>query len=89
MLITDFEVQECLLGAENGNAEAQFRAGRMFCHGVGVTQDFAAALDWFCQSADQGFVAAQFALGEMYREGKGVEKSAAIADLWALKAILS
>ena len=48
------DFRETLQLAEQGNAEAQNNLGLMYHIGQGVRQDYAEALRWFRQAADQG-----------------------------------
>ncbi|MCP4305497.1 MAG: SEL1-like repeat protein [bacterium] len=40
--------------AEQGDAEAQLRLGRMYAYGQGVPQDYVEAMKWFQLAAAQG-----------------------------------
>jgi uncharacterized protein len=55
--------------AEQGDIDAQFSLGRMYCHGNGVTKDYVEAIVWFTKSAKQGSPEAQNYLGTLYRTG--------------------
>ena len=46
----------------------------MYHEAKGVSQDFAEAIDWYRQSAEQGFAQAQYNLGYMYYKGEGVSQ---------------
>ena len=48
--------------------------------------DYAAALKWFQDAAEQGNAQAQFNLGVMYHQGNGVSKNFAKALIWYQKA---
>lgn len=65
--------------AEWGDAKAQHNLGALYLEGVEVPQDYAAALYWYVQSAQQGYTLAQYDLGILYLEGLGVEPDPAIA----------
>src|SRR5262245_25545350 len=60
--------------AEQGNAQAEEKLGRMYQRGKGVPKDFARAVEWYRKAADQGDAAAQGRLGFLYRVGAGVPR---------------
>ena len=72
--------------AEHGNAEAQYRLGRMYEFGRGVPKDMAQALAWLRKSAVAGSANAQQELGVMYFNGDGVPHDDAQAVAWFQKA---
>jgi uncharacterized protein len=72
--------------AEQGNAEAQGRLGRLFFEGSGVQQDFGKALELFQKAATQGDAIAQFGLGVMYGKGDGTPKDESKFQEWIQKA---
>lgn len=79
--------------AEQGNADAQFALGRMYCSGHGVPQDCAQAETWYRKgvdgyrkAAEQGDADGQFKLGVRYERGEGVPKDYTQAVLWYRKA---
>jgi hypothetical protein len=51
--------------AEKGDAAAQNALGAMYNLGQGVPQDYAQAVRWFSEAADQGDASAQFNLGAL------------------------
>ena len=53
--------------AEQGDAYAQFKLGRMYRKGKGVPQDDKTAVKWYKLAAEQGYANAQYNLGLMYR----------------------
>ena len=59
--------------ASAGDAETQYRLGRMYYHGQ-VTQDYAEAVSWYRKAADRGHAAAQNNLGLMYERGRGLSQ---------------
>ena len=75
-----------LVGAEQGNAAAEYNLGVMEAQGQGVPQDYAKAAQWFLKAAQQGNVRAQYNLGAMYDLGQGVPQDYAQAALWFRKA---
>ena len=44
----------------------------MYKNGIGVDQDYSAALDWYRGAADLGLIGSQVILGSMYKDGEGV-----------------
>jgi len=72
--------------AEHGNAEAQYRLGRMYEFGRGVPKDMAQALTWLRKSAAAGNANAQQELGVMYYNGDGVPHDETQAVAWFQKA---
>jgi uncharacterized protein len=58
----------------------------MYRKGIGILQDYAAALTWFRKAADKGDASAQHALGGAYFEGLGVPQDYAAAASWYQKA---
>jgi uncharacterized protein len=58
--------------ADQGDAAAQWRLGRMYYYGLGVPLEWAEALRWYRKAAEQGYAAAQYDLGNMYYHGLGV-----------------
>lgn len=71
--------------AEQGNAEALGRLGRLFFEGGGVQKDFGKALERFQKAAAQGDAIAQFGLGMMYGKGDGIPKDDIKAQEWIQK----
>ena len=58
-----------MVGADQGDMDAQFSLGVMYDNGQGVIQDYKEAVKWYRLAADQGDAAAQFNLGYMFYEG--------------------
>ena len=59
--------------------------GDRYYNGDGVEQDYAQAMYWFTQAAEQGDSNAQFQLGYMYDNGLGVEQDIKQAIHWYIK----
>ncbi len=57
--------------ADQGDINAICHLGILYKDGIGVTQDFDKAFDYFTQSADAGHEKAKFALGYFYLKGLG------------------
>ena len=68
--------------AEQGDALAQFKLGRMYAKGRGVPQDYQEAAKWYRLAAEQGYAMAQGALGDTYRVGIGVPQDYGEAGKW-------
>ena len=72
--------------AEQGDAQAQCSVGLHYTFGIGVTQNFAKAVESLTKSANQGFAPAQYSLGILYKHGVGVSSNRTTADEWFQKA---
>ncbi len=72
--------------AERGNAEAQYRIGRMYEFGNFYPQDKTQGIAWVRKAADQGHVDAEQELGVVYATGDGVPQDDAQAVAWFRKA---
>lgn len=59
--------------ALSGDMRCQNALGCFYNKGIGTTQDFSKAFEWFQKSANQGFENALFNLSNCYRKGKGTE----------------
>ncbi len=68
--------------AAAGDAKAQYALGNRYFRGRGAPQNYAEALSWYRQSADQGLAAAQGQLGYMSEHGLGVPRDYARAMIW-------
>ncbi len=75
--------------AERGNAEAQYRIGRMYEFGKGYTQDKAQGIAWIRKAAAQNHADAQQELGFIYATGDGVKQDDVQAVEWFRKAATS
>jgi hypothetical protein len=72
--------------AERGNAEAQYRIGRMYEFGQGYPQDKAQGIAWVRKAAAQNHADAQQELGFIYAAGDGVKQDNVQAAAWFRKA---
>jgi uncharacterized protein len=72
--------------AEQGNAQAQYRLGKMANLGQGLPPDKKEAARWFHLAAQQGLAAAQGALGYLCLVGEGVSQNNDLALKWTRKA---
>lgn len=61
--------------AEAGNAEAQFRIGRLYSLGEGFKSSGELALRWYRKAAVKGHVIAKFNIGLVYFKGEIVERN--------------
>ncbi len=68
--------------ASEGNADAQYKLGRMYAEGQGAPQDDAVAVKWFRKAAAQGIAEAQYNLANRYFEGSGVPQDNVQAYMW-------
>jgi TPR repeat protein len=74
--------------ADRGNAEAQYRVGRMYEFGQGVPQDKAQGIAWIRKAAAQNHADAQQELGVIYATGDGVKQDDGQAVAWFRKAAM-
>ena len=79
-------ITQVRIGAEQGNADAQFALGEAYYDGRMVAQDRQQALRWFRAAADQGHAEAQYTLGFLYQMGRGVPSDPSQAMFWYQKA---
>ena len=68
--------------AANGSVDAQCALAWLYQVGEGVSQDSAAAIDWYIKAAEQGDPKAQCNLGFIYQVGEGVPKDDIQASVW-------
>jgi|GEM_PF-3506429 len=80
-------VKESFDQAKRGDAEGQFRLGRMYEQGRGgLLKDEKRAAEWYRKAAEQGNARGQIALGRLYEAGLGVARDAKAALAWYRKA---
>lgn len=72
--------------AQQGQAQAQYRLGKMFNLGQGVPASKKEAARWFHLAAEQGLAEAQSALGYLCLIGEGVSQNSTLALQWTRKA---
>jgi len=84
----DFEaaMTEWLPLAEAGDAEAQYRIGRLYDRGEGVEESSRNALHWYKISAENGHKSGTYNLGHMYWHGAGLKRDRAKAVSWFRRA---
>jgi TPR repeat protein len=73
-------LREYLPLAQQGDVNAQFIVGYIYCQGA--KPQYGEALKWFKLAADKGHPNAQFNLGQMYRLGQGMAKNQTEAVRW-------
>jgi len=83
----DYEtaLSELLPLAKQGDPKSQHILGEMYADGLGVDQDYAAALKWNKLSAEQDYAPAMADLGDLYYYGNGVGEDQAEALKWYKK----
>lgn len=82
----ELSYEQLLALAQQGNADAQYKAGVYFNVGEnGFPKDDAKAFYWAKKSAEQGNSFGQWVLGIMYHSGKGTAKSLEQAVFWYQK----
>ena len=79
--------KKLLPAAQKGHKKAQYRVGRSYDKGHGVTEDNQKAYTWYLKSSQQGYGKAQYQLAKCYMKGKGTAKDNAKAKAWMLKAL--
>lgn len=79
--------KKLLPAAQKGHKKAQYRVGRSYDKGHGVTEDNQKAYQWYLKSSQQGYDKAQYQLAKCYMKGKGTAKDTAKAKTWMLKAM--
>jgi len=72
--------------ANQGNAEAQYKLGKLYENSKGVPQDYNKAIEWYTKAAEQGNSYAQYSLGKLYENSKGVPQDYNKAIEWYTKA---
>mgnify|MGYP000509382052 CR=1 FL=1 len=68
--------------AEQGDAKAQYKVGKMYDKGQGQKQNQNEAFIWFKVAAEKNNIDAQAAIGEMYLKGEGVKQDNTEAFKW-------
>lgn len=68
--------------AEQGDAVAQLKLGRLYAEGDFVKKDDSEAAMWYLSAAEQGQADAQVWLGMAYQTGQGVPKDYVEAYAW-------
>ena len=68
--------------AAKGNVDAAYNLAVIHQHGDGVRLDYAMAMQWYRQAAEQGDKVSQLQIGLMYQIGQGVAPDEAEAHRW-------
>jgi len=74
--------KKVLAQAEKGDSDSQYKLGKMYSEGIGVSIDNAKAAKAFESAAIQGHAKAEYNLGLRYYEGTGVKGNRATAYKW-------
>jgi len=74
--------RKVLSQAEKGNADNQYKLGKMYSKGVGTSIDNRKAATAFESAALQGHAKAEYKLGLHFYEGSGVKRNRATAYKW-------
>ena len=82
----NLEIKSLEAAAEQGDMEAQFHLGRMYCQGEGTEVNYEKVLYWWEKAAEQGDVRAQFNVGLIFFRGLGTEVNYEKALYWYEKA---
>ena len=83
-----YDVADCRVKAEQGDAKAQYNLGVIYDKGEGVIQDDKEAVKWTRKAAEQGHAKAQYNLALMYDNGRGVPKDYVMAHMyWNIAAV--
>ena len=74
------------LAAREMRARADASLGLRYEHGLGVPQNYVAAVDLYARAAEQGNPTGQYLLGLMYDKGHGVWQDTVLAHKWLILA---
>ncbi|MDR2126238.1 MAG: hypothetical protein LBP63_05360 [Prevotellaceae bacterium] len=74
---TDYEKAKALSkkAAEQGNSNALCETGWMFTEGIGVSQNYAVAMDYYVEAANKGNTTALNAIANAYKNGYGINRN--------------
>lgn len=88
-MLSPTEVHQLHVGADKGDAEAQYTLGGAHYNGNGVLRNLAEGARWLQMAAANGHVRAQCDLGVMYlKKGSGVEQDYGEALKWLRRAAM-
>ncbi len=76
------KIDQLLLDAGTGNADAQNQLGDAYFDGIGIEQDRAKAFEWYLRAAEQGHGKAQYNVAYAYANGIGTQKNTSEAIKW-------
>ena len=85
-ILSDTEINELKVLANQRNANAQLTLAREYYSGKNLPQDDSKALHWSKKSAEQGNIEAQVLLGLLYEIGNKVDQDNTEAAKWYQKA---
>ena len=68
-------IEKLVSDAEGGNVDAQFRLASRYHDGIGLSQDFGAAVNWYKKAAGQKHPEALRKIGLAYLDGEGGDKN--------------
>jgi TPR repeat protein len=74
--------KKVLAQADKGDAESQYKLGKMYTEGAGVSINHDKATAAFENAAKQGYAKAEYKLGLNYYEGTGVNRNRKTACKW-------
>lgn len=83
---TSENIAKLISDAESGDSDAQYQIGIMYYKGIGIAQDYEAAIKWYKIAAEQKHPEALRMLGCAYLNGNGVEKDTNQALYYFLEA---
>ena len=72
--------------ADAGDAKSQYAMGLRYTNGLGVSQHYGEAVNWFRMAASQGHSEAGYMLDMANYAGRGVPRNHAVAVTWLQKA---
>lgn len=79
-LVDTIDINDLILLAEKGNAQAQYFLGTCYADGEKLNRNISKALEWFLKSAEQDEPLALVILGFCFSEGIWVKKSLLTAE---------
>lgn len=79
-------IEDLVVRAKEGDAEAQNELGSLYYAGEDVEQDDTEAVRWIKRAADQGYAPAQYNLGLLYFRSRGVLGDDVEAATWYRRA---
>ena len=81
-----YTIDELFQWAIDGDKDAQYELGNFCYKGIGVSQNYIRAVEWYLESAEQRHKDAQYKLGICYAQGKGIQQNYIEAQKWFRKA---
>ena len=78
----ELALASCTAAARQGDDSAQVNLGMMYNEGLGVSQDFHQAMNWYRAAAVQGNEVAQLLIAFLYERGQGVVVDNVSAMMW-------